>query len=447
MKKNVVVKPLLFEEALKKLLGKTKVAVPLTSEQWARIPAQLRDNAFFSANVQNARFLQKAKDLISDFLTRYRKTVTLPNGTATTMLKAGSRNAVVAQLQKFALEEGMGDLLPEGIGREQRDLISRTTDLGSETRMKLIVETQTRNASAYGYWKQGQSPAILRRWPAQRFIRVRQVEEPRPLHRKHEGAVRLKSDLDFWLKMNHKSIGGFSVPWGPWGFNSGMDVEDVDREEAIALGLIKKEDPPPPTPEKQFNDRLKASVEQIDPALRRKLKEKLGDALEIDRGELRWIGRPEKKDGPVTQSQKDKIKDYTGTLARRLNLALRESEETASQLKDADLISEGLHRLPKFKGNVFRWIERPQSWIDANLVRGNLLHFLAFTSSSVVKDLSGYDDRNILLSWKSESGADIENLSIIRREKEVLFDRGTLLKVIKVREIGNKVFVALEELK
>jgi hypothetical protein len=47
-------------------------------------------------------------------------------------------------------------------------------------------------------------------------------------------------DLDFWLSMNMADDGGFDVPWGPWGFNSYMRQEPVNRRTAERLGLVTK---------------------------------------------------------------------------------------------------------------------------------------------------------------------------------------------------------------
>ena len=55
--------------------------------------------------------------------------------------------------------------------------------------------------------------------------------------------MRLKTDYQFWAQeMNAKSLGGFEVPWPPYGFNSYMEQEDVSRAEAERLGLLKKGD-------------------------------------------------------------------------------------------------------------------------------------------------------------------------------------------------------------
>ena len=72
--------------------------------------------------------------------------------------------------------------------------------------------------------------------------------------------------------MNNEEIGGFSVPWGPWGFNSGMGIEDVDREEAIKLGLPV--DGIEPT-KGELNDNLTYSTKTMDDDVKAKLRKEL----------------------------------------------------------------------------------------------------------------------------------------------------------------------------
>ena len=145
-----------------------------------------------------------------------------PDGRRVSALKKTSRADFVYEMQKLAKETGLGNVLPPGEDMS-RDMITRTKDIASESRLNLIFDTQTQQAQSYGYYKQGQDPAILDAYPAQRFIRAEQRKEPRPLHQRNRNEVRRKDDMEFWLRMNDQSIGGLGVPFGPWGFNSGMD--------------------------------------------------------------------------------------------------------------------------------------------------------------------------------------------------------------------------------
>ncbi|HOW64869.1 MAG TPA: hypothetical protein P5186_19895 [Candidatus Paceibacterota bacterium] len=181
-------------------------------------------------------------------------------------------------MREFALKEGMGPLDPGDAGTIK--------DITSERRLGLIFDTQTRQAYAYGSWKQGLDPDILDEFPAQRLIRVQDVKEPRNAHQQYEGVAALKSDLNFWLRINQD----FGVPWGPWGWGCGHDVEDVDRAEAETLGLIAPSQQVN-SPELSFNARLEASTTGLDPDLIRFLTDSLGNQVQIVGNKVTFSGR------------------------------------------------------------------------------------------------------------------------------------------------------------
>jgi len=268
-------KPTSFTEAIDKLTAKQIVTAGLDTEAWRKVPVGLRDRAFFSSRIESARFLQRGRGALGDFLQGATEEVTLADGSVTTALKVGSRADFVKQMQDFAIGEGMGPLDVEDMGGLK--------DITSERRLGLIYDVQTRSAQDYGYWQQGQDENVVDAFPAQRFIRERPVKEPRDFHTREEGVVRLKSDLAFWKGLNQD----FGVPWGPWGWGCGHDVEDVDRDEAESLGLIEPGESARPV-EQEFNEQLKASTEGLDPDVVDQLKSSFGDQVEIQDGTARW---------------------------------------------------------------------------------------------------------------------------------------------------------------
>ena len=270
---ELLIKPEKFMEAIRKLGQKKAIAKKLSSKQWAAMPTQIRDRAYFTANVESMKFLNRSKKMLNDYLSGARETITTPDGRRVTALKKASRADFVYEMQKLAKETGLGDVLPPGEDMS-RDMITRTKDIASESRLNLIFDTQTQQAQAYGYYKQGQDPAILDAYPCQRFIRAEERKAPRPLHERNKNKVKRKDDMEFWLKMNDQSIGGLGVPFGPWGFNSGMDVEDVRRDKAIQMGLIQKNEQVLP-PDDTFNKGLKAAAD-VEPEFLKKFLDKMG---------------------------------------------------------------------------------------------------------------------------------------------------------------------------
>ncbi len=121
------VKPLPFSEAIRKLGDQPIIGSTFTSAEWADLPVELRDNAFFSSRVESARVLQRAKDLLGDFLAGARK----PAKNGEPMLSVGSRAAFVSQMQDF--------LASEGVVRTTGDL----QDITSEKRLGLFLPSHT----------------------------------------------------------------------------------------------------------------------------------------------------------------------------------------------------------------------------------------------------------------------------------------------------------------
>lgn len=237
------------------------------------MPVALRERAFFSSRVESVRFLQRARYGISDFLEGNRET--LPDGQ--TVLKTGSRQQFVKDMQDFAIAHGMGP--------DPKDK-GTIKDITSDKRLGLIFDTQTRQAHDYGNFRQGMDADVLNEFPAQRFIRVADVKEPRDWHAQFEDGVWLKTDLDAWRRINRD----FGVPWGPFGWGCQHDVEDVDRDEAERLGLVKRSEAVEPV-KIDFNSDLKASTSRLDSELLSELRDAIGaDQVEIDEEEqvIRW---------------------------------------------------------------------------------------------------------------------------------------------------------------
>jgi hypothetical protein len=320
-----LVKPLPFKEAIEKVGSKTIVGSQLNSAEWSEVPLVLRERAFFSSRVESARFLQRAQDAIGDFLAGNREDA--PDPEDGTMLKMGSRQQFVRDMQAFAIAEGMGSLPGDGTA-------GTLQDISSEKRLSLIFDVQTRQGQDFGYWKQGMDADVLNEFPAQRFIRTEEVHEPRDWHKLFEDGVWLKTDLDAWIRINVD----FGVPWGPWGWGCGHDVEDVDRDEAEELGLIEPGTRPEPA-DTRFNERLEASARGLQPELLQQLRNAFGDKVVIEGDAIRWRVEQEQteKAEPKPKPKKPKPeKDLPQKDAKESN------EETATARLDQALEAAGV---------------------------------------------------------------------------------------------------------
>lgn len=252
-----------FMEAIRFLLDKEQLPADWDAADWQEQEPDFQTKAFFSAKVENARFLDRSQGLIFDYMAKVRETIVQPDGEVVTALKVGGREHFVKRMRDFMITEGMADV-SEFKDVNQKDI----TDIRSLSRLRLIFDTNVRQAYGFGQWKQGMTPAALRAFPAARLIRDRGVKEPRPRHQSNLGEVLLKTDPRWADFHNARDIGGFGVPWGPYGFNSGVTQEDVSKAEARALGLNVDSVSPQPA---KITDGSEASTKKMAPDIKAKL--------------------------------------------------------------------------------------------------------------------------------------------------------------------------------
>lgn len=259
----IFTEPKPFKEALDARAVKTLLPTELRTKELALLEPAIRERAMFSAGVTNAEFLQKADDGIAELL-------------------AGTSDRAT---QRTALKRLMGSL---GADVDETDL----TDLRSDARLNLILDTNVQQAQGYGRWKQAQDPVALELYPAQELVRIQDSENPRDWPKRWAEAggtlfgTRMIALIDdpIWTKLSR-----FGTPFPPFDFNSGMDVEPVDRDTAIAAGLLKAEDVIEPE-DRGFNVDLQATPEVRAGWLFDGIAEALQGIAKFDGGILKFIG-------------------------------------------------------------------------------------------------------------------------------------------------------------
>lgn len=262
-----------FADVIRFLMDKEQLPAEWDAAMWQDQEPDFQTKAFFSAKVENARFLDRAQTLIFDHLAGVQEQVTNHKGVNSEALSVFDRAHFVKRMRDFMIAEGMAKA-DEFKDVDQSDV----TDTRSMARLNLIFDTNVRQAYGYGQWKQGMTPAALKAFPAARLVRVRGVKEPRPRHAAHLGEVRLKTDFAWWAGyINAKKIGGFEVPWGPYGFGSGVTQRDVSRREAENLGLKVDTGRGEMSTNKdlKITDGLQAGTKTMDTAIKKKLLEEL----------------------------------------------------------------------------------------------------------------------------------------------------------------------------
>lgn len=195
-----------------------------TTAGWNGVSAAVRNTSFFSACVEDERLLGAIQKLVDQ---------AIEEGWSVTAFI----DRALTMLDDIRLER-----YPGSKGRERGQKFDDSFDiLYDMNRLRLIYLTQKQLAAGFRLFVDAFDPFTLQVFPAWEFYRQPGAKEQykRTDHVKHEGVIRLKTDLPFWLARNRAEIGGFGNPYGPWGFNSWMRTDPVDRERAEELGLIK----------------------------------------------------------------------------------------------------------------------------------------------------------------------------------------------------------------
>lgn len=272
-----------FREALAKLAGRAPIGADLSSSQWADVPEALRERAFFSARVTNAQYAQDIKDRVESILNPVqvkradRVTPANPEGYVTEGLNLASARAELKQML-------------QSIGYDPGAKAGGLQDLSSDARINLQLEMNVESAQGFGNFLQGQAEGALDAFPAQELFRAedRKDERPWPTRWMQAGGqvfggrmIALKSS-PVW-----EAISAFGTPYPPFDFNSGMWVRDIDRLEAIDLGLMGEADTAEPVVEK-FNARLEASARGLQPELLESLRQSFGDQVDISGDAIKW---------------------------------------------------------------------------------------------------------------------------------------------------------------
>ena len=251
-------------EANRLLRQKREVTGPFRSDDWSKIPAQIRNAAQFSAGIENARTmaaiqsnLQKAIDTPADE-------------------SYMDKGKFVSEMRQ-ALKAEPGDS-------------GRMTDITSQRRLELIYDVQTTMAAEFGRYQVGQEPVLLDAYPAQELLRIEDRNEKRDWEKRwkeaggrlYGGRMIARKDDPVWVK-----VSAFGNPFPPFDFGSGMGTEDIDRIEAEELGVIAPGEQIQPDPP-NFTQSQEASIKDIPRDIVDAFLGEYGDQLTVRGGKVKW---------------------------------------------------------------------------------------------------------------------------------------------------------------
>lgn len=244
--------PIPFEEALRSLQARSVFPMSGATRDLAKLDPAIRLRALFSAQVTEVGILDEIQSAVSSF--------------------------TAGRVDQSSLRVQLRDVVQRSGYRADPEDFGTLRDLTSDARLNLILETNRQMAEGYGHYVEGNDPAILDEWPAQELVRVIDSKVKRKWKRRWIDAggrfwagphrmMALKND-PVWRRLSR-----FDLPYAPFDFNSGMDLSDVDRDEAVELGLIDEDEQLVPPRVDDLNATLQASPNVRSEALRGMLEE------------------------------------------------------------------------------------------------------------------------------------------------------------------------------
>lgn len=194
--------------------------IALSSEQWEAMQREFREASFWIAGQE-----------MVEALAVYRKAAAMvANGDASpTEIRRAVRAALAAA--RYAPDDF--------------DDVGTFRDIRTPARMEFIIRTNVEMAAGYA-WHKACSGSLA--FPAQRLVRAGQRQRPRDWGQRWRiaygslpaaerakaaaGSMVARNDCEIWRRISR-----FDQPYAPFDYNSGMILEPVSYDEAVALGI------------------------------------------------------------------------------------------------------------------------------------------------------------------------------------------------------------------
>lgn len=239
--------PMPFVEALKHLLAKQAVPSGMASNDWKAVDAAVRRQSLFSAQTTMEGYLDDIRGAVENIIN---PPTSYPDGAPGAALNPASARTMLRDLllNKYGYEPDAGT---EG----------SIVDLSSDKRLGLVIKTNVELAQGAGKFVQGNlNEDVIDLYPAWELVRYEERKEPRDWEQRWRIAAQVAGDAKaagalgnsgrmvalkssgIWQALGD-GAGGYQDtlgnPYPPFAFNSGMWTDDVERADAVELGLIE----------------------------------------------------------------------------------------------------------------------------------------------------------------------------------------------------------------
>ena len=244
------------------------------TEGWSKVQAGLRDRAFWSSQVTQAKIAYTMRQNVAD-LVRGDKS------------PSEVRRDLRAYLDSIGYDAG-----------ENRGTIK---DLMTKARLDVMMKTNADQAKGYASHLRATTAGAILAFPAYELIRVQQRKMPRDWHARWIKAANsvgwegVSRDTDRMIALKTSpvwaALSRFGNPFPPFDFNSGMGVRDVKKSVCREIGLLGPDEQPKIPEKPDFNGNLTAPVpfDNKSPEYRR-LRKMFGDQIQFNEKtkEVQW---------------------------------------------------------------------------------------------------------------------------------------------------------------
>ena len=264
-----------------KILQKALVGSGLDTKGWSTVQAGLRDRAFFSSQVTEAKILHAMRQNVAE-------------------LVAGGKSPSEVRRDLRAYLGSIGydpdkDLKP---GEQSRR--GTIKDLTTKARLDGMMKTNADQAKGYASHLRATTTGAILAFPAYELVRVERRKLPRDWSARWasaaqkvgwEGVARNGAMIALKTSPIWAALSRFGNPFPPFDFNYGMGVRDVKKSVCREIGLLGPDEQPKIPEVPDFNGNLAERV-PFDKGSREyaELKRKFGDQIQFneEKREVQW---------------------------------------------------------------------------------------------------------------------------------------------------------------
>lgn len=248
---------------------------------WSKVQTGLRDRAFFSSQVTQAKILYAMRHNVAE------------------LVKGGkSESEVRRDLREYLASIGYD--ADENLKPDEKSRRGTIKDLMTKARLDVMMKTNADQARGYASHIRATTAGAILAFPAYELVRVERRKLQRNWDERWKSAaeevgwegvarngakIALKTS-PIWMRLSR-----FGNPFPPFDFNSGMGVRDVKKSVCREIGLLGEDEQPkiPETPD--FNGNLHASVPFDKTSTEyNRLRNMFGDQIQFneEKMEIQW---------------------------------------------------------------------------------------------------------------------------------------------------------------